>query len=188
MSHYRLVVAAAWLTASVFGPIELPSVAGAPAGSLASPHEARIDARGAAARIEDAQRRIAAVDLTATRLAVEDMMRTYGDKYPNGRETLAKLVLFERRWNEIAEGASRGELMGNSFLRMASRLESVITPLLSLANNAEADVIDPLIRLVTEAETRRGALRLVASGCAAHHLPSGRRRLVAPVRRVMAAC
>lgn len=155
MSHHRLVVVAVWLTASVVGSVVLPSVAGAPAGSLASLDEARIDDRGAAARIEDAQRCIAAVNLAATRLAVEDMMRTFGDKYPNGRETLAKLVLFECRWSEIAEGASRGD---PSSLAAAEELIAIARAAL-LANPLLDDPTSPdgVVRLLA---VRRGEKQL----------------------------
>ncbi len=60
--------------------------------------------------------RLALVDLEAMRLAVQDLMQSFPDRYPQGAEYLKRLEEFEKRWPQIQAGtavragAAQGEL------------------------------------------------------------------------------
>ena len=60
--------------------------------------------------------RLALVDLEAMRLAIQDLMQSFPDRYPQGAEYLKRLDEFEKRWPQIQagaavrDGAAQGEL------------------------------------------------------------------------------
>lgn len=99
MNRHQLVAVVAWLAASFLASAAVAQASGDP----------QIGDRGDATRVEEVQRRIATINRAALRLAIEDMMRTFGDKYPDGEQTLARLAEFDRRWREIEDGVARGD-------------------------------------------------------------------------------
>ena len=50
--------------------------------------------------------RLPLVDLVAMRLAIQDLMQSFPDRYPQGAEYLRRLQEFEKRWPEIQAGAA----------------------------------------------------------------------------------
>ncbi len=59
--------------------------------------------------------RLPLVDLEAMRLAIQDLMQSFPDRYPQGAEYLRRLAEFEKRWPQIQaeaaahDGAAQGE-------------------------------------------------------------------------------
>lgn len=57
----------------------------------------------------DLRQRAAAVNRQALRLAIEDLIASYGPRYPDGPRYLAKLAELERRWPQVEAGLARGD-------------------------------------------------------------------------------
>ena len=49
------------------------------------------------------------VDFAALRLAVEDLTRTFGDRYPNGQHDLARLAEIQSDWPKLLDDLSQND-------------------------------------------------------------------------------
>lgn len=65
--------------------------------------------RGSAEKIRDLQQRMAAVDRGTLRAAIEDLVGTFGSKYPDGPARLTRLDDFDHRWAELERGVAAGD-------------------------------------------------------------------------------
>lgn len=65
--------------------------------------------RGSAEKVRDLQQRMAAIDRGALRAAIEDLVGTFGSKYPDGSARLARLDDFDHRWAELERSVAAGD-------------------------------------------------------------------------------